>query len=44
MARDALGQAEHYEIINMASGIIKTQESEITQMQDWEGRWSQNKK
>lgn len=39
MANDALKQAERPEIKQLAEAIIKAQEAEIKQMQDWRGAW-----
>lgn len=39
MARQALGQAEHDEIRQMAQGIIDAQEAEIAQLQAWRSAW-----
>jgi uncharacterized protein (DUF305 family) len=40
MAREALTKAEHAEIKQLANQIIKAQESEIKQMQDWKAKWT----
>jgi uncharacterized protein (DUF305 family) len=39
MARDALTNAERPEIRQLAEGIIKAQEAEIAQMQEWNRQW-----
>ena len=41
MAREALTKAEHAEIKTLANQIIKAQEAEIKQMQDWKTKWAQ---
>ena len=41
MAREALTKAEHAEIKTLANQIIKSQEAEIKQMQDWKTKWAQ---
>ena len=41
MAKEALDRAEHTEIKTLANQIIKAQEAEIKQMQDWKTAWSQ---
>ena len=41
MAREALTKAEHAEIKTLANQIIKAQEAEIKQMQDWKAKWAQ---
>lgn len=40
MAREALTKAGHAEIKNLANQIIKEQEAEIKQMQDWKTKWT----
>jgi uncharacterized protein (DUF305 family) len=42
MANDALKQAERSEIKQLAGEIIKAQEAEIKQMQDWRKAWFPN--
>ncbi|KPV54817.1 hypothetical protein SE17_01390 [Kouleothrix aurantiaca] len=39
MAKDAGQKAEHSEIKTLAQAIITAQESEITQMQQWQKEW-----
>jgi uncharacterized protein (DUF305 family) len=39
MAKDAQQKAEHSEIKTLAQNIISAQESEITQMQQWQQEW-----
>jgi uncharacterized protein (DUF305 family) len=39
MANQALKEAEHTEIKTLAEDIIKAQEAEITQMQQWREQW-----
>lgn len=41
LSEEALNKAEHSEIKTLASQIIKAQEAEIKQMQDWKTAWSQ---
>jgi uncharacterized protein (DUF305 family) len=41
MSKEALDKAEHAEIKTLANQIIKAQEAEIKQMQDWKTAWSQ---
>ncbi len=41
MSEEALDKAEHAEIKTLANQIIKAQEAEIKQMQDWKAAWSQ---
>jgi uncharacterized protein (DUF305 family) len=41
MSNEALDKAEHAEIKTLANQIIKAQEAEIKQMQDWKTAWSQ---
>lgn len=41
MSNEALDKAEHAEIKTLATQIIKAQEAEIKQMQDWKTAWSQ---
>jgi len=40
MAKEALTKAEHPEIKTLANQIIKAQEAEIKQMNDWKAKWS----
>jgi uncharacterized protein (DUF305 family) len=40
MAKEALTKAEHAEIKTLANQIIKAQEAEIKQMNDWKAKWS----
>ncbi len=40
MAKEALTKAEHQEIKTLANQIIKAQEAEIKQMNDWKAKWS----
>jgi uncharacterized protein (DUF305 family) len=40
MSNEALDKAEHAEIKTLATQIIKAQEAEIKQMQDWKTTWS----
>ena len=40
MAREALTKAEHAEIKTLANEIIKAQEAEIKQMQNWKTKWA----
>lgn len=40
MAKEALQKAEHQEIKTLASQIIKSQEAEIKQMNEWLAKWS----
>ncbi len=40
MSKEALDRAEHAEIKTLANQIIKTQEAEIRQMQEWKTAWS----
>ena len=40
MAKEALTKAEHPEIKTLANQIIKEQEAEIKQMNDWKAKWS----
>ena len=42
MAQQALQQAEHPEIKQMAQQIIDAQQAEIKQLQDWRGAWYPN--
>ncbi len=39
MARDAQTKAEHAEIKTLAEAIIKAQESEVAQLQQWQREW-----
>ena len=39
MAREALTKAEHPEVKQLAEAIIKAQEAEVAQMQQWERTW-----
>ena len=39
MAREALTKAEHPEIKQLAEAIIKAQEAEVAQMQQWNTEW-----
>lgn len=39
MAKQALGQAEHPEIKQLANDIIMSQQAELKQMQDWRQQW-----
>ncbi len=39
MAKEALTKAEHPEIKTLANQIIKAQEAEIKQMNDWKAKW-----
>ncbi len=39
MAKEALTKAEHPEIKTLANQIIKEQEAEIKQMNDWKAKW-----
>jgi uncharacterized protein (DUF305 family) len=41
MSNEALEKAEHAEIKTLANQIIKAQEAEIKQMQDWKTAWNQ---
>lgn len=41
MAKEALTRAEHPELKNLAENIIKAQEDEIAQMQEWQAAWEQ---
>jgi uncharacterized protein (DUF305 family) len=41
MSKEALNKAEHPEIKTLAKQIIKAQEAEIKQMQEWKKAWSQ---
>jgi uncharacterized protein (DUF305 family) len=43
MAQDALAQAEHAEIKQMAQQIIAAQEAEIKQLQEWRTAWYSNR-
>jgi uncharacterized protein (DUF305 family) len=40
MSKEALDRAEHAEIKTLANQIIKAQEAEIKQMQEWKTAWS----
>ena len=40
MAREALTRAEHAEIKTLANQIIKSQETEIEMMRNWEKKWA----
>jgi uncharacterized protein (DUF305 family) len=40
MAQEALNKAEHAEIKSLAEQIIKEQQAEIKQMQNWKNEWS----
>jgi uncharacterized protein (DUF305 family) len=40
MSNEALDKAEHAEIKTLANQIIKAQEAEIKQMQDWKTAWN----
>ena len=40
MAKEALQKSEHREIKTLANQIIKSQEAEIKQMNDWRAKWS----
>ena len=40
MAREALQKAEHPEIKTLAQNIIKEQEAEIKQMNEWKTAWA----
>jgi uncharacterized protein (DUF305 family) len=40
MAKEALQKAEHAEIKTLAQNIIREQEKEIKQMNDWKAQWS----
>lgn len=39
MAKDAQQKAEHLEIKILAAAIVKAQEGEIAQMQQWQKEW-----
>ena len=39
MAKQALGQAEHPEIKQLANDIIASQQADLKQMQDWRKQW-----
>jgi uncharacterized protein (DUF305 family) len=41
MSKEALNKAKHPEIKTLAKQIIKAQEAEIKQMQEWKTAWSQ---
>ena len=40
MAKDALQKSQRAEIKKLAADIIKAQESEIKQMNDWKAKWA----
>ncbi len=40
MAREALAKAEHAELKTLANQIIRSQEAEIKQMQNWKTQWA----
>lgn len=40
MAREALSKSERAEVKTLANQIIKAQEAEIKQMQDWKAKWA----
>lgn len=40
MSKEALTKAEHAEIKTLSNQIIKSQEAEIKQMQDWKVKWT----